>query len=95
MITATARDSNAEITVTVGPGGGLVDLTLTPRSMRLGGRRLAAAILALVNQATAAATLRATRKSGLDDAHLDALGIGLDAELAEQASSTTPETWRL
>jgi hypothetical protein len=95
VITGTARDSSAQMTVTVGPGGGLVDLTLTSRSTRLGGRGLAVAILALVARATAEANLRVVRESSLDDGDLDALGMGLDGQLAEEVESTTPETWRL
>lgn len=94
MITGTARNSQAGITVTVGPGGGLTGLTLAHQSMRLGRQGLAAAILDLVDRATAEATARARQEFGLADSQLDALGMGLDARLAEAVESTTPDTWR-
>ena len=59
MITAHAHDPDTGISVEVGPGGGLRDLALDSRSLRLGQSGLARAILALVDTAAARANARA------------------------------------
>ncbi|MGA6164666.1 YbaB/EbfC family DNA-binding protein [Amycolatopsis magusensis] len=92
MITGTARDADAGITVEVAPGGSLQDLTFDQRSLRLSGERLAEAVLRLVESATARADQRVRHEFGLGEAELTALGIGGDTELAEH---TTPDTWRV
>jgi hypothetical protein len=98
VITGEARDTASGVAVEVGPCGGLRALTLAERSLRLGGDALATAILDLVHTATAQANRRARNAlpGGLDDlrdADLDAIGVGVDAELAEVIEQTTPDTW--
>jgi len=91
----TARDDAAGIAIEVGPGGGLHSIELADRSMRLGGERLAAAILGLVRTATAQANERARHDlpAELRDS-LDTLGLGgADTRLAEDIELTTPNTW--
>jgi len=91
-----ARDDAAGIAIEVGPGGGLHSVELADRSMRLGGERLAAAILGLVRTATAQANERARHDlpAELRDS-LDTLGVGVgaDAGLVEDIELTTPNTW--
>ena len=94
MITGTARDADAGITVEVGPGGGLRALALDQRSMRLSGERLAEALLRAVETATARADQRVRHEFGLGEAELTALGIGGETDL-ELAENTTPDTWRV
>lgn len=91
MITAHAHDPDTGISVEVGPGGGLQDLTLDSRSLRLGRSDLAAAILALVDTATARANARAQRALG----DVSALGLAVETRMAESVEDTTPETWRV
>ncbi|MEU4443007.1 YbaB/EbfC family DNA-binding protein [Actinosynnema sp. NPDC050801] len=92
MITAHAHDPDTGISVEVGPGGGLRDLVLDSRSLRLGQSGLARAILALVDTATARANARARHAIGDDAA---ALGLDVRAPLVESVEDTTPETWRV
>ena len=92
MITGNAHDPDTGIAVEVGPGGGLRDLVLDPRSLRLGQSGLARAILALVDTATARANARARHVVGDDVA---ALGLDVRARLVESVEDTTPETWRV
>jgi len=98
VITGQARDAAAGVTVEVGPGGGLRSITLTERSLRLGGEALAAAILSTARIATAHANQRARHAlpealAGLGDAELAALGLGVDPDLADAVEQTTPDTW--
>ncbi|MFT7838951.1 YbaB/EbfC family DNA-binding protein [Saccharothrix sp. BKS2] len=90
-ITARAHDPDTGISVEVGPGGGLRDLVLDQRSLRLGQAGLARAVLALVDTATARANARVRRAVG----EVDALGLGVAARMAESVEDTTPETWRV
>ncbi|MFD1151196.1 YbaB/EbfC family DNA-binding protein [Saccharothrix hoggarensis] len=92
MITAHAQDPDRGISVEVGPGGGLRDLVLDARSLRLGPSGLANAILGLVDTATARANARARYAVGDDVA---ALGLDVEAKLVESVEETTPETWRV
>ncbi|HEY0639935.1 MAG TPA: YbaB/EbfC family DNA-binding protein [Pseudonocardiaceae bacterium] len=88
-----ARDP-VGVTVEVRPGGGLHSLTITDRSMRMGGEALAATVLGLVRTATARANARVRAVTGISEADLDALGLGIhDADLAEDVECTTPDTW--
>jgi hypothetical protein len=91
VITAHAHDPDTGISVEVGPGGGLVDLTLDSRSLRLGRSDLAAAILALVDTATSRANARTQRALG----DVSALGLAVETRMAESVEDTTPETWRV
>ncbi|ONI90304.1 hypothetical protein ALI22I_12745 [Saccharothrix sp. ALI-22-I] len=91
-MTAHAHDPDTGISVEVGPGGGLRDLALDPRSLRLGRSELARAILALVDTATARANARARHVVG--DA-VPALGLGVETRLMASVEDTTPETWRV
>lgn len=105
MITAEATDAASGVAVQVGPGGGLRSLTLSQRSLRLGGEALAATILGLVRTATAQANRLARNalpaqlggtelgRTELGGADLDALGLGVDPELADAIELTTPDTW--
>ncbi|MET0235458.1 MAG: YbaB/EbfC family DNA-binding protein [Kibdelosporangium sp.] len=95
MISGKASDSETGTSVTVSPGGGLTGLTLTRKSMRLGGRALAVVILDLVDRATAEANLRAGREFGLSRGELEVLGMGVEARLAAAVESTIPATWRV
>jgi hypothetical protein len=92
VITGEARDGATGVVVEVGPGGGLRRLTLTERSLRLGGEALATTILGLVRGATAHANRRA-HAAAPDATALDLIGLGVDAELAEAVEQTTPDTW--
>ncbi|MCE6994817.1 YbaB/EbfC family DNA-binding protein [Saccharothrix sp. S26] len=91
MITANAHDPDTGISVEVGPGGGLRDLVLDSRSLRLGQSGLARAILALVDTATARANARVQRAVG----DVSALGLAVESRMAESVEDTTPETWRV
>ncbi len=91
MITANAHDPDTGIAVEVGPGGGLRDLVLDSRSLRLGPSGLAEAVLALVDTATARANARVQRAVG----DVSALGLGVETRMAESVEDTTPETWRV
>lgn len=91
MITGSAHDPDTGIAVEVGPGGGLRDLTLDARSLRLGQTRLAKAILDLVDTATARANARVHRSLG----DVGALGLAVGTRMAESVEDTTPETWRV
>lgn len=95
MISGKASDPATGTSVTVSPGGGLCGLTLTQKSIRLGRRELAAAILGLVDRATAEANLRAGCEFGLSRGELEMLGMGVDARLVDAVESTTPATWRV
>ncbi len=92
MITAHAHDPDTGISVEVGPGGGLRDLVLDPRSLRLGRSGLARAILELVDTATARANARTRHVVGDD---VPALGLDVRTRLVESVEDTTPETWRV
>ncbi|MGW4115428.1 hypothetical protein ACWEFJ_31510 [Actinosynnema sp. NPDC004786] len=92
MITGNAHDPDTGIVVEVGPGGGLRDLALDSRSVRLGPSGLARAILALVDTATARANARVRHAVGDDVA---ALGLDVRAPLVESVEDTTPGTWRV
>ncbi len=89
--TARAHDPDTGISVEVGPGGGLCDLVLDQRSLRLGTTGLAKAVLALVDTAAARANARVQRVVG----DVSALGLGVEARMAESVEDTTPETWRV
>jgi DNA-binding protein YbaB len=90
-ITGSARRGG--VAVEVHPGGALSSITVSERDLALGGRALAAAILAAVADATAVANQRT--KHALHDA-LSAVGLdSLDAGVVERAESTTPDTWRI
>jgi hypothetical protein len=91
VITANAHDPDTGISVEVGPGGGLRDLVLDSRSLRLGQSGLARAILALVDTATARANARVQRAVG----DVSALGLAVESRMAESVEDTTPETWRV
>ncbi|PSL52948.1 hypothetical protein B0I31_11039 [Saccharothrix carnea] len=91
MITGNAHDPDTGIAVEVGPGGGLRDLVLDSRSLRLGQSGLARAILALVDTATARANARVQRAVG----DVSALGLAVESRLEESVEDTTPETWRV
>ncbi|PRY44559.1 YbaB/EbfC family DNA-binding protein [Umezawaea tangerina] len=91
MITANAHDPDTGISVEVGPGGGLLDLALDARSLRLGPSGLAKAVLGLVDTATARANARVGRAVG----DVSALGLGVAERMAESVEDTTPETWRV
>jgi hypothetical protein len=91
VITANAHDPDTGIAVEVGPGGGLTDLVLDSRSLRLGPSRLAEAVLALVDTATARANARVQRTVG----DVSALGLGVETRMVESVEDTTPETWRV
>ena len=91
MITANAHDPDTGISVEVGPGGGLRDLVLDSRSLRLGQSGLARAILALVDTATARANARVQRAVG----DVSGLGLAVQTRMAESVEDTTPETWRV
>ena len=91
MITANAHDPDTGISVEVGPGGGLHDLVLDSRSLRLGQSGLARAILALVDTATARANARVQRAVG----DVSALGLTVETRMVESVEDTTPETWRV
>ncbi|WP_367137653.1 YbaB/EbfC family DNA-binding protein [Saccharothrix sp. HUAS TT1] len=91
MITAHAHDPDTGIAVEVGPGGGLRDLVLDARSLRLGRTRLAEAILGLVDTATARANARVQRALG----DVSALGLTVETRMEESVEDTTPETWRV
>ncbi|NUT53894.1 MAG: YbaB/EbfC family DNA-binding protein [Saccharothrix sp.] len=91
-MTANAHDPDRGIAVEVGPGGGLRDLVLDARSVRLGPSGLASAILALVDTATARANARARHAIG---DQVSALGLDVRTVLAESVEDTTPETWRV
>lgn len=91
MITAHAHDPDTGISVEVGPGGGLRDLVLDARSLRLGQARLAEAILELVDTATARANVRVQRAVG----DVSALGLAVETRVVESVEDTTPETWRV
>ncbi|MEV8442297.1 YbaB/EbfC family DNA-binding protein [Actinosynnema sp. NPDC051121] len=92
MITGNAHDPDTGISVEVGPGGGLRDLVLDSRSLRLGQSGLARAILGLVDTATARANARARHVVGDEVA---ALGLDVRTSLTESVEDTTPETWRV
>lgn len=89
--TLDAGAERAGVTVEVGAGGRLRSIGITPRAMRLGGDALAVLILDLVRTATALATERA--RLTWPDTDLDELGLRRDADLAETAEHTTPDTW--
>ncbi|WNV85860.1 YbaB/EbfC family DNA-binding protein [Umezawaea sp. Da 62-37] len=91
MITANAHDPDTGVSVEVGPGGGLLDLALDARSLRLGPSGLAKAVLGLVDTATARANARVRRAVG----DVSALGLGVAPRMAESVEDTTPETWRV
>ena len=96
-VTGTARGGG--VTVEVAPGGALRGLELTAEALRGGGSALSGKILRAVREAAAQANERArnavTAELGpLDDAELTRLGLGREADLAERAEETTPETWR-
>lgn len=91
MITANAHDPDTGIAVQVGPGGGLRGLVLDSRSLRLGPSGLAAAVLALVDTATARANVRVQRSVG----DVSALGLRVEVSVVESVEDTTPETWRV
>ncbi|QQQ80798.1 YbaB/EbfC family DNA-binding protein [Saccharothrix sp. 6-C] len=91
-MTGNAHDPDTGIAVEVGPGGGLRELALDSRSVRLGQTGLARAILALVDTATARANARARHEVGDD---VSALGLDVRAKLVESVEDTTPETWRV
>ncbi len=93
-VTVAARDDAAGVVVEVGPGGGMHSLSLTDRAMRLGGDRLATAILALVRTATAQADQR-VHNALPPSLHgsLAALGLGVEPDLADSIEETTPTTW--
>jgi hypothetical protein len=90
VITGQAHDPDTGIVVEVGPGGGLRDLVLDSRSLRLGGG-LARAILNLVDTATARANARARHALG----PVDQLGLTVDDRRVAEVEETTPETWRV
>lgn len=98
MITAAARGADGAVRVTVGPGGGLHDLTLSESALQLDPNALADAVLAAVNLATARADqrLRSTMDTQLG-AHaepvLAGLGLAVEPGLAEAAEDTTPRIW--
>ncbi|TDP96073.1 YbaB/EbfC family nucleoid-associated protein [Labedaea rhizosphaerae] len=99
-ITATASAHHDTVSVTTYPGGGLAELKIDDHALGLGPARLAETILDLVGTATAKANQKT--KHALHDVladlpaeHVDALGLGLDAEAAEQAEATVPDSWRL
>lgn len=85
-----ARDDATGIVVEVGPGGTLHSFTLADRAMRLDGPHLAAAILRLVDTATARADRRAALELGAD---LTPLGLDTATGAAEAVEQTTPDTW--
>ncbi|MFD0200987.1 MULTISPECIES: YbaB/EbfC family DNA-binding protein [Saccharothrix] len=91
MITGNAHDPDTGIVVEVGPGGGLRDLVLDARSLRLGQSGLARAILGLVDTATARANARVQRAVG----DVSGLGLAVASRMAESVEDTTPETWRV
>lgn len=91
MITARAHDPDTGVSVEVGPGGGLHDLVLDQRSLRLGPTGLAKAVLSLVDTATARANARVRHAVG----DVSALGLGVEERMAESVEDTTPETWRV
>jgi hypothetical protein len=88
-IVGEGRDNAAGVAVEVFPGGGLRSLTLSDRALRLGGDRLAATIVRLVDLATA----RANQSAHNAIPSLDGLGLDVDPALAEDIELTTPDTW--
>ncbi|QFZ24719.1 YbaB/EbfC family DNA-binding protein [Saccharothrix syringae] len=90
-MTARAQDPDNGVSVEAGPGGGLRDLVLDRRSLRLGQAGLAKAVLALVDAATARANARVRHAVG----DVSALGLGVEERMAESVEDTTPGTWRV
>ena len=99
-ITATATAHHDTVSVTTYPGGGLAELKIDDHALTLGSARLAETILDLVGAATAKANQKTKHAlhdvlAGLPAEHVDALGLGQDADATEQAEATVPEHWRL
>ncbi len=91
-ITGTAAVSGVRVEVFA--GGALSSLSLTDSALRLGGPRLAEAVLDAVREATAVANQRTRHALALGDADSAALGLAQDATRTERAEATTPESWR-
>lgn len=88
-ITGTARSDDGSVTVTVGLGGGLRSVRLSPEALGLGAEQLSRTVLAVAQRATARANQRAehalTRVLGRRaDRPLGTLGLGYDPAQADE-----------
>lgn len=97
-LTATATSADGTVTVTVGPQGGLVGLTIAPAAAA-GSRRLADRILATSAQASASVSVLA--REAMRDAVPDRMLFLLDGGAGpsepawlDPAALARPEIWR-
>ncbi len=92
-ITTTATSDDGSVSVTVGLGGGLRAVRLTPCALGLGAEALSRAILAVAQQATARVNERAhvaisSTLGPRTERHMDAAGLSYDPGLAEDHGLT-------
>lgn len=82
-MSATATSADHAVSVEVGPGGAILDLTLTDRSRHLSGKALGETIVRTIDQATA--SLRETLEAAIAEVP------GMTPNLATIVSGELPE----